>query len=375
MSSIRPSLQLIVAFIIGIFGACGSQPIASSSALDGGGLRDGAAETLIGDAAVARTDSGTPASSSEPSGAWKFVMVADTHVTETGAPLPDLVLAIASEQPELVLVGGDIVQSGKGTTPAEMKAELSMFHQFMAPLRAQGIPVYPVRGNHEADAIGSASAWQEGFSGSYSLPTNGPAGEQGLSYSVMHKNALFVAVDEYVTLHQVNQAWLDSLLASNALPHVFVFGHEPAFKYFHDDCLDDNVAARDTFWSSLSQGRARVYLAGHDHFRDLSRIDDGDGRPENDLYQYIVGTGGGPFPPAPGALNGENGPYTPISVSHAVENGYLLVQVSGDGPADLEVAMTFKRRDCDMTGRTCTYAVGDEVLRYTAQGRSQATAP
>jgi hypothetical protein len=46
-----------------------------------------------------------------------------------------------------------------------------------------------------------------------------------------------------------------------------------------------------------------VYLSGHDHFRELARIDDGDGNQDNDLYQYIDGTGG-PFPPATAGLNG-----------------------------------------------------------------------
>lgn len=30
----------------------------------------------------------------------------------------------------------------------------------------------------------------------------------------------------------------------------FVFGHEPAFKAFHTDCLDDYVIERDTFWNN-----------------------------------------------------------------------------------------------------------------------------
>jgi hypothetical protein len=61
---------------------------------------------------------------------------------------------------------------------------------------------------------------------------------------------------------------------------------------------------RHAQYSSLLQhAEAKVYLSGHDHFRELARIDDGDGNQDNDLYQYIDGTGG-PFPPATAGLNG-----------------------------------------------------------------------
>jgi hypothetical protein len=322
------------------------------------------------DAGSALPDAGQGGTAGSPGGAWRFVMVGDTHITATEAPLPDLIPAIAGEEPALVLVAGDVVQTGKGTTPEEMKQQLAMFHQTMQPLYAKQVPVYPVRGNHENDATGSASAWRASFAGDRMLPTNGPAGEDELSYSVPFRNALFVAVDEYVAIHQVNQPWLDSVLASNTLPHVFVFGHEPAFKYFHTDCMDNAPEARNAFWASLAGAGARVYLAGHDHLRDLSRIDDGDGNPENDLYQYLVGTGGGPFPPTTGGLTGNNAPFAPVSVSHSVEYGYLLVEVSGEGAADRDVTMTFKRRTCDGAETTCEYTAASDVFRYTAPART-----
>ena len=108
-----------------------------------------------------------------------------------------------------------------------------------------------------------------------------------------------------------------------------------------------------------------MYLTAHDHFRDLARIDDGDGRADNDVHQYIVGTGGGPFPPAAGAYTGDNGPYAPVNVGHAVENGYLLVEVSGAGAADRDVTMTFKRRACDAAG-SCAYEATADAFRYTS---------
>jgi predicted phosphodiesterase len=297
---------------------------------------------------------------------WRFVMVGDTHVTESGAPIAsEMMPFIVSENPRLVLVAGDVVQAGKQCSTAQMVAQLAAFKEVTRPLHDANVPVYPVRGNHEADAIGSADAWAESFRGADALPANGPAGEVGLSYSVEIENALFVALDEYVTLHHVNQPWLDTQLAGSTRPHVFVFGHEPAFKDFHTDCLGSAPLERNAFWSSLSRAGVKVYLTAHDHFRDLARIDDGDGQPDNDVYQYIVGTGGGPFPPAPGGYTGDNGPYAPVNASHAVENGYLVVEVSGTGATDRDVTMTFKRRTCDPAG-ACTYEASADALRYTS---------
>lgn len=329
---------------------------------------DASAPTDAGHDRSPAIDAGTtPAPTAGAEGAWRFVVVGDTHVTESGAPIAaEMVPAILADAPKLVLVVGDIVQAGKACSAPQLAAQIRVFQALTAPLSSHGIPVYPVRGNHEADAEDSAATWRAAFSGTNALPANGPSGETGLSYSVAFDNALFVAVDEYVTIHQANQAWLDALFASNARPHVFVFGHEPAFKNFHTDCMGSVPAARNAFWTSLANAGAKVYLTAHDHFRDLTRIDDGDGDPDDDLFQYTIGTGGGPFPPAPGAFDGDNAPFTPVNVAHAVENGYLVVEVSGATATDRAVSMTFKRRTCD-DASACTYPATADVFRYVAK--------
>jgi hypothetical protein len=222
-----------------------------------------------------------------------------------------------------------------------------------------------VRGNHEADVPGSTTAWSAAFTGRSTLPANGPAGEIGLTYSFTARNALFVGLDEYVNLHLVNQPWLDAQLAANtARPHVFVFGHEPAFKAFHSDCLGSYPADRNTFWSSLASAGARVTFAGHDHFFDALRIDDGDGDANDDLFQLIAGSGGGPLFTNV-AYNGDNAPYSPVALHHDVSYGYLLVEISGEGGHDLGVTMTWKRRTIDSATGAVAY-VPAKVIRTSA---------
>jgi hypothetical protein len=177
--------------------------------------------------------------------------------------------------------------------------------------------------------------WNAAFSESYQLPGNGPTGETNLSYAFTYKNALFVGLDEYVSIHRVNQPWLNQQFAANQThPHVFVFGHEPAFKVFHTDNLDNFVAERDAFWKSLAASGARTYLTGHDHFFDMARVDDGDGNPNNDIYQVVVGAGGGDLFDKHNYV-GANSSYTPTQLAHTMANGYLLVELSGETDQDL----------------------------------------
>jgi hypothetical protein len=61
-------------------------------------------------------------------------------------------------------------------------------------------------------------------------------------------------------------------------------------------------------------------------------------------------------------MNGDNTPYAPTSTSHGLENGYLLVEVSGDQVTDRTVTMTFKQRTCAPSG--CTYDTNGDVFSY-----------
>jgi hypothetical protein len=159
--------------------------------------------------------------------------------------------------------------------------------------------VYPCRGNHEIgdawdiawgifpDPVDNYSTrWLHVFGNdeypAQELPDNGPAEARYMSYAVVHKNALVLAVDEYGgtrhwPAHAVDQSWVDSQLRANRRPHVFVFGHEPAFKMLHPDCLDDHPAQRVRLARPQSRG-ARIYR-GHDQPSTTMAVDDGDDNP------------------------------------------------------------------------------------------------
>ncbi len=308
-----------------------------------------------------------PAGPSRAEGAsWRFAVITDTHVTETSQNLlPEMAASMADDGVELVLCTGDNVDGG--VSGDRMQAQLANWQGALAPLDAAGIEVYPVRGNHEAGVPGSTTAWNNVFSGPDALPANGPAGETNLTFSVAHNNALFIGLDEFISgqEYRVNQAWLESLLAGTRRPHVFTFGHAPAFETGHVNCLGSYPSERNAFWSGFDDAGGRVYFCGHDHYLDLARIDDGDGEAGDDLYQCLVGPGCARINGA-ATYDGVNSPYTPVNVYHESANGYELVEVSGAGPEDLDVTMTWMQRTFNPSSGLFEYEPTQDVLSYAA---------
>ena len=166
----------------------------------------------------------------------------------------ELVEEALRENVDFVLVAGDLA-SGINVGPARFETELRNWVAAMQPIRDAGIPVYVCRGNHELGDMwyaepntppnpldNYARRWLNVFgsddSPQWQLPDNGPPEERYMSYALAHKNALLVALDQYAgvrhqLVHSVNQAWLEAQLAARPRPHVFVFGHEPAFRALH----------------------------------------------------------------------------------------------------------------------------------------------
>ncbi|NQU84426.1 MAG: metallophosphoesterase, partial [Mariniphaga sp.] len=272
---------------------------------------------------------------------WKFAVTGDCRDNGTGTGVNENILgkiavAISNEQIDFVLFNGDICyghanrkEIGDSAALKRLEEEFKMYLKTMQPVYSMEIPVYNVRGNHETtqrnpDHSGypdhrpvwpeTKKIWDKVFSGKYSAPGNGPVGEENVTFSFIHKNALIIGMDVYSTpvpgtksnadgsipywaFNHVNQSWLDKQLDGNKHPHIFTFSHEPAFKVDHADCLHGNSSFsidyskdRDVFWKSIARARSRTYFCGHDHGYAHSRIDDGDNNIYNDVHQFVVGT-------------------------------------------------------------------------------------
>lgn len=177
------------------------------------------------------------ASAGEPS--WRFIVTGDSRGDKNSvntAILGELAAEIVKKQVDFVLFSGDLVYGH--VDQAAMDSQFKTWQDTMQPVYDAGIGVYVVRGNHDLGDPPGITAWNNVFKDKFSLPANGPAGEKNLTYSFRHKNAFIVGVDEYAQLGRVNQGWLDAQFAANMEPHVFIFGHEPAFEAAHEGCLD-----------------------------------------------------------------------------------------------------------------------------------------
>ncbi len=325
---------------------------------------------------------------------WRFIVTCDSRGSDEGIAkivLAELVTEIKNNNVDFVMFPGDLVSGHSAGEPAQFESQLRAWVEVMGPVYDDDTGVYVCRGNHEiADAWGAyggsgldpnnnfTTRWLEVFGNDLypeqMLPDNGPTGEKYMTYSVAHKNALVISLDQYAGLghqavHKVNQQWLDDQLAANTKPHVFLAGHEPAFRALHTDCLDNYVAERDAFWASIRNAGGRTYFCGHDHFYDHARIDDDDGYSSDDIHQYIVGTGGAPpynwSPP----YSGNNSGYNPEQLHHAEGYGYTLVEIDGPG-----VTLTWMKRDTSDLTVQASYEPG-EIWSYSVTPELAVLAP
>ncbi len=317
---------------------------------------------------------------------WRFIVTCDSRGARTGlneAVLGELAAEIVRQDVDFMLYPGDLVH-GVRVTPEQFEQQLWTWVNVMRPVYDAGIGVYVCRGNHEVGDVwelglgehpdpldNHALRWLHVFGNraypELMLPDDSPAGEEHMTYAFVHKNALIVALDQYAgsghrVVHRVNQPWLDERLDRNRQPHVFVFGHEPAFRTYHYDCLDAWPAARDALWESIKGAGGRTYFCGHDHYYDHTAVDDRDGMPGNDVHQLIIATAGAPFYTWEPPYSGDNSYFVPRQLFHITRYGYILVVVDG-----LHVTLTWMERRDDAFGPPLF--APREVWEYTVESR------
>jgi len=274
---------------------------------------------------------------------FRFIVTSDTHYGSLDI-IDEIVEQTINSKADFILIAGDLVEQGT-------EAELLAWRDAIQPLYDANIGVYPIRGNHDNCP---KSGWDNVFSGDYALPANGPAGEENITYSFTFENAFIVGLDQYVKPHRINQQWLDGQFASNTQLHVFVFGHESAFRLYHEDTLNIFTRNRDIFWNSMATEGVKVYFCGHDHFYDHARLDDGDADPNNDVHQIVVNGSSKTYDDIYIPYNGNNSHWTPVRIEHEQVCGYMVVEI--DGP---NATLTWKQRIS-----SGVFEIGD-VFSYT----------
>jgi hypothetical protein len=242
---------------------------------------------------------------------WRFVVMGDTRdrtmntATGISPDLSKMAEAIAAERPDLVIHTGDLCNGYYTTREAPMHGRFrEMFRNWKAAVRPiydydnkKGIPIYPVRGNHEDGELITNTELKKAYEEEIAsfLPQNGPEGEKGLTYRVTHKGAEFIALDEYADKKAafirgyVNQGWLNDEFAREKQPFQFVFCHTPAYKVgnYHQSPfpnLYSHPEHRDALWESFKKAGVSAYFCGHIHFYCRGTIDG--------IEQIVIGNGG-----------------------------------------------------------------------------------
>ena len=281
-------------------------------------------------------------------GTWTFVLFGDSpdpaNNTTTGIS-PDLRLiacAVAAEKPDLALYIGDLVNGWSLTNDSPMQnnytGQFGNWMDAVSPIHnystGTGIPLFVVRGNHEDGPPQNVTPLLNAYLATVAsgMPTNGPPGEENLTYSFTHKGVKFIANDEYIVhdglKETVNQTWVDEQLTHDTQPFMFVIGHSPA--YLVDEDLEDLIYSlplhpeqRDIFWQSMVSNHVSAYLCGHAHVYVRSEF--------HGLRQIVSGNGGAPmlaFDPA-NADPVLTITYPKQNISQADQKvGYLIVTVN-----------------------------------------------
>ena len=218
----------------------------------------------------------------------------DENGVNVGA-MKRLSAAIVGEKPQVLLFNGDLV--GGGETDEEERSQFDTWLKAMSPIYDAGIRVLAARGNHEMHCPHAADVWKDVFTGKYALPQNGPAGEEGMTYSYTQGKVMFLSLDQFQTNDlKINQGWLDQTLAKPHPAHVFAFAHKMAFfSGNHVDGMFKAPEARDAMLKSLASAGSRAVFFGHDHLYDHCIAKFSGWTDDQFIHQFVVGTAGAPF--------------------------------------------------------------------------------
>ena len=248
---------------------------------------------------------------------------------------------------DFVVYPGDLVRGKKpALTGNQFAAELDQFDAFMQPVYAAGVPIYYVRGNHDAyevsdyatTGISAAQIWQEHVfqPGQGANPPGDPVTTDssvvgGLTtYAFTHNGSLFVGIDEYPNGAKnptgFDEAFLHDQLSAK-VNHRVAFAHQPIWNYKMDELGPTGLA------DALQAGKVDVYFACHVH--NYQRIAEAGYR----FQEMLVGIAGAPQEDPVLVSGGSSGQYLQdpnLTVKSWAGGanarlGYAIVSVHADG--------------------------------------------
>jgi len=225
---------------------------------------------------------------------WTFVSIPDFLNVDTTYPQPgwedtlDYVLkAVKAENPDFVLVAGDLVM-GRWWTREKIEKYANMYYpDWIKRMNAHGLKYYTAVGDHEmgdnpwpTERAKLVPFFKTAFRKHMKMPLNGPDHMKGTAFYFLHKKTLFVAVDVFekgksnqgeiaaqVTGKQLK--WFeDTLEAHRSVEHVVVMGHTPILgpvRKRSSSGLMLEKGRKSVFWRSMAARNVDLYLCGEVH--------------------------------------------------------------------------------------------------------------
>ncbi len=233
---------------------------------------------------------------------WKFVVMPDFLNQDIDYPDPDwdptldyVLERVAAERPDFVAVPGDVVM-GHWTAlgPVGIEAQGARYYAaWLARMRAHGLTAYVSPGDHDVGdnpwgptKRALVDSYEQTFANHMGMPRNGPAGHDGLAFSVRHKNLLLVGTNPFeqyrpdgpvaIGVTGAQLSWLEGTLADDDAAHSVVMGHVPILPATHrrnTSALATPGGGGSAQWNALVRGGAALYLAGEYHDFSAARKD------------------------------------------------------------------------------------------------------
>lgn len=238
-----------------------------------------------------------PSTQAEPPRVWKLVSIPDFLNFDIAYPEPswdeavDYVLdAIAAEEPDFVLVPGDLVMGHwhldvQGVEPWAER----YYSAWKQRMDAHGLRYYAALGDHEigdnywrpkqeGHKLSLVPDYKKAFRDHLGMPLNGPPGLEGTAFWWLHENVLFVSLDVFdpdprrgiaIRVSPSQLAWLDELMAAHPeVDHRIVMAHTPILSPVwkrSSSALFVDDGESSPLWQSLVDHRVDLYLCGEVH--------------------------------------------------------------------------------------------------------------
>jgi Calcineurin-like phosphoesterase len=282
-----------------------------------------------------------------PSVMFKFAVTADSRAAGGAAArsngvstvvLDAIAKDIVAQGVDFVLFPGDMV-SGETDNSSDLISMLDTWKATMMPVYNAGIAVYVTRGNHEYNnpthgARNPLDPSHAPFLAHFSMPTNGPESESGMTYFFIWKNAKVIAFDQYAgrtdayndTLYapgsnhgQAMNSWVLDQINNSTSGVNFVMAHEQIFPTnSHPDCLANDPDSREALIHALGTHNG-TYFAGHDHMYIRGTMTNAGG---DKVPAFDVGTAGGG--------NYDYAAYDVVAAGYTGSDTYSVQQVFSD---------------------------------------------